>query len=83
MGGALDGVMGLRVGNGNNKRRRSKHGATSLVAHQEYVVLNSKFRVDLTEPTRCFQLPRRNPNHMAPHDDRLILVSRQEAVCSY
>ena len=46
---ALDGVMGLRVGNGNNKRRRSKLGATALGAHQEY-------------NPRCleFQVPRRS-----------------------
>ena len=32
---ALDGIIGLRVDNGNTKRRRSKLGTTALVVHQE------------------------------------------------
>ena len=50
---ALEGAMGLRIGNGNNKRMRSKLGTTALVVHQEY-------------NARCleFQVPRRSDwNH--------------------
>ena len=42
---ALEEVMGLRVGNGNNKRRRSKLGAAALVAHQEYDTRCLEFQV--------------------------------------
>ena len=42
---ALEGVMGLRVGNGNNKRMRSKLGTTALVAHQEYNTRCLEFQV--------------------------------------
>ena len=42
---ALDRIIGLRDDNGNNKRRRSKLGATALVAHQEYNTCCLEFQV--------------------------------------
>ena len=53
---ALDRVMGLRVGNGNTKRRRSKLGATALVAHQEYNTCCLEFQVPCrSDSVNCFQ----------------------------
>ena len=55
--GALEGAMGLRVGNGNNKRMRSKLGTTALVVHQEHDARCLEFQVPCGSDSHFWRIP--------------------------